>query len=106
RKVGLEQLTAAHDDEHLLICGTCRLVYLHDNHHCHCRHCETDLLDWPDRHQAAPLPERLESIKRRLAEQAAQAGGHTSATSSRTSAAHPHDRETPAPPFPKLLITT
>jgi hypothetical protein len=70
RHITREQLAAAYDDEHLLVCETCQLMYPQDESNvpyvAWCRHCDGTLLDWVDRATITPLPKRLDSIRDRL----------------------------------------
>jgi len=70
RRTSHEQLAAAYDDAHLLICGTCALVYpqpeANETISDRCAHCDGTLLDWPERATIASLADRLHVIRDRL----------------------------------------
>ncbi|MGH3714555.1 MAG: replication-relaxation family protein [Micromonosporaceae bacterium] len=69
RRTSREELAAAHDDEHLLICGTCEIIQLTlsaDEHAWRCPHCSTDLLTWPKRRQVITLTHRIDMLRRHL----------------------------------------
>jgi hypothetical protein len=71
RHTSREQLASSYDDENLLICGTCELIYpkpeQDEAFYGRCPHCDGTLLDWADRASIVPPTRRLESIHERLA---------------------------------------
>jgi DNA-binding transcriptional ArsR family regulator len=71
RHTSRDELATTYDDQHLAVCGTCELAYPQPEEtgaafHERCPHCDTFLLDWPDRAQAVPLAQRLDAIRDRL----------------------------------------
>jgi transcription initiation factor IIE alpha subunit len=72
RQTSREQLAATHDNEHLIICATCEIIYLKLGPNAllqdRCPHCEGALLDWAARDSMRPLTRRLDDIRRRLSE--------------------------------------
>jgi DNA-binding transcriptional ArsR family regulator len=70
RRITREQLATAYDNEHLLVCETCELMYPQDQpkmpYVAWCRYCDGALLDWPDRCRVVPLSQRLASVRSRL----------------------------------------
>ncbi|MFC0533317.1 replication-relaxation family protein [Phytohabitans kaempferiae] len=67
RRITREQLAAAYDDDHLLVCETCELMYPQDEpdvpYVAWCRYCDGALLDWPDRDRVVPVSQRVASIR-------------------------------------------
>jgi hypothetical protein len=70
RQTSLEQLAAEHNDDHLIICDTCHLVYLNMGPDTllqrYCPHCDGTIVDWTDRGGIVPLTGRLDEIRERL----------------------------------------
>lgn len=75
RRITPKHLDASYDEQHLLICDTCALVYpvppaseLIDR----CRHCNGALRDWPERATVFPPAQRLDTIQDRLRQRASR----------------------------------
>jgi hypothetical protein len=74
RRVTRDHLAAAYDDEHLLVCETCEMMYPQDEPNvpyvAWCRYCGGALIDWPERHTITPLRKRLDSVREHLSDAA------------------------------------
>jgi transcription initiation factor IIE alpha subunit len=70
RQISREQLADAYDDEHLIICATCHIVYLKVGPNTllqqYCPHCDGAILDWTDRASIVPLEDGLARIRHQL----------------------------------------
>jgi transcription initiation factor IIE alpha subunit len=74
RHISREQLAAPIDDEHLIICATCQIIYLKEGPNAllqyRCPHCDGTIIGWTDRASIRPLTRRLDDIRQRLTEAA------------------------------------
>lgn len=72
RRISREQLAAAYDSDHLLVCDTCQLIYPKDQpdapYVAWCRYCDGALLEGLERDTTTPLLERLDPLRRRLSD--------------------------------------
>ncbi len=72
RHTGREHFATAYDDEHLIICDTCQIIYLKVGPNTlrqdRCPHCGGTPIDWTDRDSIVPLTRRLDNIRQRLSE--------------------------------------
>jgi hypothetical protein len=70
RQTSREHLADAYDNEHLIICDTCQIIYLKVGPNTllqqYCPHCGGTVIDWIDRASIVPLAHRLDGIRRRL----------------------------------------
>jgi hypothetical protein len=70
RHTSREQLFAPYDDEHLIVCDTCQIIYLKEGPNAllqyRCPHCDGMIIDWTDRASIKPLTRRLDDIRQRL----------------------------------------
>jgi hypothetical protein len=70
RHTSREQIAASYDEEHLLVCDTCELVYpkseQEETFFGRCPRCDGVLLDWADRASIVSLARRLDAIRVRL----------------------------------------
>jgi DNA-binding transcriptional ArsR family regulator len=69
RHISPEHLTDAYDIEHLIVCGTCQIIYLKVGPNTlrqqDCPHCGGAIVDWIDRAGIVPLARRLDGIRQR-----------------------------------------
>ncbi len=72
RHTSREHLADAYDNEHLIICGTCHIIYLKAGPNTlrqqDCPNCASTIVDWTDRARLVPLARRLNGIRQRLGE--------------------------------------
>jgi len=72
RHTSRKQLADDYDNEHLIICATCQIIYLKVGPNTllqqYCPHCDGTIVDWTDRGGIVPLPRRLDDIRRLLSE--------------------------------------
>ncbi|HEV7976540.1 hypothetical protein [Amycolatopsis sp.] len=72
RHTSREHLTDAYDNDHLIICDTCQIIYLKVGPDTllrqDCPHCGGTIIDWTERAGVVPLARRLRHIDRRLSE--------------------------------------
>jgi hypothetical protein len=70
RHTSREQLAAPIDDEHLILCATCQIIYLKEGPNAllqyRCPHCDGTIIDWTDRASTKPVARRLDDIRQRL----------------------------------------
>jgi transcription initiation factor IIE alpha subunit len=70
RQTSPEHLAATYDNEHLIICDTCQIVYLKVGPNTllqqYCPHCDGTIVDWTGRASIVSLPRRVDEIRRRL----------------------------------------
>jgi hypothetical protein len=70
RHTSREHLADAYDNEHLIICDTCQIIYLKVGPNTllqqDCPHCAGTIIDWTDRASIARLARRLDGIRQRL----------------------------------------
>jgi transcription initiation factor IIE alpha subunit len=70
RQTSREQLADAYDNEHLVVCDTCQIIYLKVGPNAllqqYCPHCDGTILDWTDRASIVALDERLDRIRGQL----------------------------------------
>jgi transcription initiation factor IIE alpha subunit len=70
RQTSREHLSDAYDNEHLIICDTCQIVYLKVGPNTllqqYCPHCDGTIVEWADRARIVSLPRRVGEIRRRL----------------------------------------
>jgi hypothetical protein len=70
RQTSREQLADAYDNEHLIVCATCHIVYLKAGPHTllqqYCPRCDGTIVDWTDRQATVPTNRRLNEIRHRL----------------------------------------
>jgi hypothetical protein len=67
RQIPREQILAGYDEQHLVICGTCEMIYPHPDFDAaaseRCPHCDGNLLDWTDRTLIVSIADHLATIR-------------------------------------------
>jgi transcription initiation factor IIE alpha subunit len=67
RHIPREQIAAGYDEQHLVICNTCEMIYPHPDFDAaasqRCPHCDGSLLDWTDRTLIVSIADQLATIR-------------------------------------------